>query len=551
MITLDGVNALTASHREWDRLERLSESIRRGTCRGVSGQMLRDVVVVGSGVAIKALQFIAQALEYDETAITATKLGLDTSGNSWGGATSRLLQKTTGIVSTQMTTPAYASSKPRKIHFLTTLDPLAASKLVAQLDAGSTMVITFALKGNEETELATQTIKTWLLRQLSSSSSSSSSSRRADSILSKHVLLVTGNSTIATSINKPESVFLIPEHSRCEAFISFSSATLLPMSIVYGWTICEQFLAGGHDLDCHFVETNPRHNLPVLLALTDVWNGALLGQASQGRVVTPFTQSMKGFPAFVAALEAQTCSGDSKSSSSPSGLSCSGLVLDGGGDSAYDRALYLSSKIQCSEILMVMNTQLKANSAMALGGQAVQMEDIYSLADALICSLFGHADELAFGRKEDGTAPPCKSFQQIKSPIFQPEQSVDAHSNHQPFDNGVAAPNQSDGNRPSTLLICGVLNAFALGQLIACSEHRAAVKAWIWDIDPFAKQAGHAMRAVRAEQLRHDLEKIYLLQEMGRGSEEHDEDDNVENSGGLNLSSKTLLGHYARVRGQP
>lgn len=96
MITLDGVNALTASHREWDRLERLSESIRRGTCRGVSGQMLRDVVVVGSGVAIKALQFIAQALEYDETAITATKLGLDTSGNSWGGATSRLLQKNYG-----------------------------------------------------------------------------------------------------------------------------------------------------------------------------------------------------------------------------------------------------------------------------------------------------------------------------------------------------------------------------------------------------------------------------------------------------------------------
>lgn len=549
MITLDGVNALTASHREWDRLERLSESIRRGTCRGVSGKMLRDVVVVGSGVAIQALQFIAQALEYDETATMATKFGLDnTSGNSWSGATSRLLQKTTGIVSTQMTTPTHASTKPRKIHFLTSLDPLAASKLVAQLDAGSTMVITFALNGNEETGLATHTLKTWLLRQLSSSSSASSF-RRADSILSKHVLFVTGNNTIAASINKPESVFLVPEHSRCEAFISFSSATLLPMSLVYGWSICEQFLAGGHDLDCHFVETNPRHNLPVLLALTDVWNSAFLGQASQGRLVTPFTQSMKGFPAFVAALEAQTCSGNGNSSSCPSGLSCSGLVLDGGSDSIYDGALYQSSKMHYSELVMVMNTQLKANTARTLGGQGGQMKDIYSLADALICSLFGHADELAFGKKEEGTISPYKNLRQFKSRNVSPGQSVDATGNHQGLDKTMETSNQSDGNRPSALLICGILDAFTLGQLIACSEHRAVVKAWVWGMDPFAKQAGHATRTTRAGHLRQDLEKICLLQQLGSGSEEIDEEDKDGNNGGLNLSSKTLLGHYARVRG--
>jgi glucose-6-phosphate isomerase len=223
MLTCDGVNALTAIHREWDRLERLSNSIRSGTWRGVSGQMIRNVVVVGRGVAIQALQFVQCALTHDETAIMASRFGLDPTvaandHNDWGG---RLLRRTTGNNST------HANVKPRKLYFLTSVDPLAAASLVSELDAASTMVISVALQGNEETGLATKTLKAWLLQQLASTQQS----KRVDSVLSKHMLLVTGNDTIATSINKPESVFLIPEHSRCEAFINFSAVTLLVSTV--------------------------------------------------------------------------------------------------------------------------------------------------------------------------------------------------------------------------------------------------------------------------------------------------------------------------------
>jgi glucose-6-phosphate isomerase len=227
MLTCDGVNALTAIHREWDRLERLSNSIRIGTWRGVSGQMIRSVVVVGRGVAIQALQFIEGALRHDETAIMASRFGLDPTGSAndpsdWGG---RLLRRTA-------TSTTHANVKPRKLYFLTSVDPLAAAALVSELDAASTMVISVALQGNEETGLATKTLKTWLLQQLASTQQS----KRVDSVLGKHMLLVTGNDTIATSINKPESVFLIPEHSRCEAFINFSAMTLL-VSIVLAYKV--------------------------------------------------------------------------------------------------------------------------------------------------------------------------------------------------------------------------------------------------------------------------------------------------------------------------
>ena len=319
------------------------------------------------------------------------------------------------------------------------------------------------------------------------------------------------------------------------------------MSIVFGWSICEQFLAGGHDLDCHFVETNPRHNLPVLLALTDVWNDAFLGASSSGRVVTPYTQSMKAFPAFVAALESQTCSGASNNNdknNNPHHLSCSSMVLDGGSDSAYDRALYQSSKIQNTELVMVMNTQLQANAGRNLGAQG--MDDVYDHADALICSLFGHADEMAFGGGKDSSmtaADQQHAYDNSNSSLPQPFNNQHHQDGHQHRWEGQTA-SSSEGNRPSSLLICGKLDAWACGQLIALSEHRAAVKARIWDIDPFAGDAGYTLKTSRTEQLREDLEKIYVAQEMGAESESDDE----QETEGLNLSTKTILGHYARVR---
>lgn len=241
MLTLDGVNALTAVHREWDRLERLSDSIRRGAWRGATGQMIRDVVVVGRGVSIQALKFVDLALSHDEGAMMARKFGLDgySSGLSdWSGATSRLLRRGLAGATTVGSSQAHASVQPRRLHFLSSVDPLAAAALAGDLDAGSTLVVSFALQGNEETGLATQSMKTWLLQQLaggsgSGQSTSAAPSKRVDSILSKHMLLVTGNDQIATSINKPESIFLLPEHSRCEAFISFSAATLLVSGTIH------------------------------------------------------------------------------------------------------------------------------------------------------------------------------------------------------------------------------------------------------------------------------------------------------------------------------
>ena len=546
MLAADGTNVLTGIHQEWHRIERLAEAVRRGQLRGGSGQMLRDIVVVGRGTAVAALQFVYSALQKDEQAVIATRFGL--APNESGGSRIRQFASLAGGQQHQ----SGHSAMGRRILFLTSLDPNAAAALTAELDAATTLVVSVALEGNEETGLITSALKNWLLKSLGSNGSVNRN--KTESILAKHMILITGNDRVATVINKPESVYLIPEHSRCEAFTSFSAATLLPLALVFGWSLVEEFLAGGHDMDTHFVETNPRHNLPVLLALEDVWNDAFLDATC--RVVMPFTQSLAGFPAFVGALEAQTCgrtpTTDTEmigSSTIPprnhSRPSCSSVVIDGKLDGSLDRSCYQSRKIINSELVTVVDNQVAFNAARSIGAQHGGMEAVHAAQDTLMCSFFSHADELAFGGENQ---PTPQLAAHSAEPAFSPAAaSVSPNSQRSFFAGGSSNNDLSKGNRPSVLLICAKLDAFTCGQLVALTEHRAAVKAHIWGIDPFVRDSGSSLRRERTDGLKSELEKLFTSPPTDNATEEEDDGDDGDEKH-LTFSTKTLLSHYARLR---
>ena len=192
--------------------------------------MITNVVVVGRGVAVAALQFVYLALLKDEQAVMASRFGMtqqqmkDTTVN--GGR--MRLSNLAGALNHHLAGGATASVKVgRRMKCLTTVDPIAAASVVADLDPASTLVISLALLGTEETGRATLMLKNWLLKGLTSTSSTSNTAKFVDSILAKHMILVTGNDRIAASIHKPESVYVVPVHARCEPFTSSTVATLL------------------------------------------------------------------------------------------------------------------------------------------------------------------------------------------------------------------------------------------------------------------------------------------------------------------------------------
>ena len=93
--------------------------------------------------------------------------------------------------------------------------------------------------------------------------------------------------------------------------------------------------------------------------------------------------------------------------------------------------------------------------------------------------------------------------------------------------------------------MCGKLDAFACGQLIALSEHRAVLKAKLWDMDPFVRDVGASIRSTRTDNINENLQIIQERLSAPGGSDE--EGKNL----GMSLSTRTLLVNYAnRVREQ-
>jgi hypothetical protein len=294
------------------------------------------------------------------------------------------------------------------------------------------------------------------------------------------MLLVTGSDRIFQG-SKPESVFLVPSFARCEPFATLSTMTLLPLAIVFGWTLVHDgILVGAHAMDTHMVESNPRHNLPLLLALVDLWNDAFL-PSTPGRLIQHFGESFSEYGSYVASLESQVCGSPSQPAFSKA--SC-GMVLTG--DNIYDRSLYQATTSVPTELVMTLDP------VVAVKRDGMSQDDIVQHHDALLCSMFGHADELA-----------------------------------------------SVANRPSTLLLCGRLNAYMCGQLIALAEHRALIKAKLWNMTPLFPTDIGTQHTARTDRLRDDLSQLLEKMAVGDGEEE------IENKEGINLSTASLLSNYA------
>jgi len=206
MFTADGTNALPAIHDEWARIELLANTIRAAKMRGVSGQPLRDVVVVGRGVSVLGLKFVYSALLQNQEAIEASRKGIieEFIAASW------TKRAAAAAISNNLETC-------RRMRFVACADPSLVQKAVEGLNPSSTIIITVALRENEDTDFATRYMAGWLCRELKG--------YKKEHIVSHHMFLVTGDQMLKQL--KPESTFLIPDHSRCEAFGSFTAATLL------------------------------------------------------------------------------------------------------------------------------------------------------------------------------------------------------------------------------------------------------------------------------------------------------------------------------------
>ena len=212
------------------------------------------------------------------------------------------------------------------------------------------------------------------------------------------------------------------------------SAIGLPVAIAIGANGFRDFLAGAHDMDEHFRIAPLERNLPVRLALIDVWYRNFHGFTS--RSIAPYHSALRRLPAYLQQLEMES-NGKRVDAAGEALPFATSPVLWGepgtNGQHAYFQMLHQGTDVVPVEFVAVKQPK----------------HDLAKHHDLLLANVVAQAQALMVGQLDAG--------------------------GHRHF----------PGNRPSTFLLLDELTPVSLGALIAMQEHRVFVSGAIWGINSF------------------------------------------------------------------
>ena len=230
------------------RFLQFAEDVRSGHWRGHTGKAIRTVVHIGIGGSHLGPALVCQAL---------------------------------------------APDADPEIRFLANIDGDAATRTLAGLDPATTLFIVVSKSFTTlETKTNAATARSWFIE------------RTCDpDAIPQHFVAVTANDAAAEE-------FGLPAANRFAMWdwvggrYSLWSSVGLPIAIALGRVGFEELLAGAYQVDRHFRTAALRRNLPVLLALLQVWNTNFLGAATHA--VLPYDRRLRLLPDYLQQLEMES-----------------------------------------------------------------------------------------------------------------------------------------------------------------------------------------------------------------------------------------------------
>jgi glucose-6-phosphate isomerase len=227
----------------------------------------------------------------------------------------------------------------------------------------------------------------------------------------------------------------------------------LPIAIALGAEGFRAFLRGAHEMDLHFLQAPPPHNLPLQLGLLDVWYRNFMGYAS--RSVAPYHQGLRRLPAYLQQLEMES-NGKSVDVEGQTLPFATSPVVWGepgtNGQHAYFQMLHQGTDVIPVEFIAVKQPT----------------HEIAGLHRKLLANCLAQSQALMLGKTADEAATE-------KPPTASADMAPEVIARHRTF----------PGNRPSTTFVLERLDPYALGALVAMYEHRVFTSAAVWGINAY------------------------------------------------------------------
>ena len=394
-LIVDGQDVVSDVHQTLARMEEFVKKIHAGQWRGFTGKPISQVVNIGVGGSDLGPLMVCEAL------------------NQFRPDDARDID----------------------LHFVSSMDGSQLANLLLELDAESTLfVLSSKSFGTIDTLANAATAIEWLQER---------SGLSRELVLKQHFIGVTAAPEKAISWGLAESN-LLKFWDWTGGRYSLWSAIGLPIALSVGMQGFKELLAGAHSMDKHFAEAPLTENLPVLLAMTGIWNTNF--QDIHAHAILPYDGRLAHLPAYLEQLEMES-NGKSVSGQGEavSHRTCPILWGEIGPNAqhAFYQLLHQGTERVMCDFIVPARRYVDREST---------LQDQHQLA---LANCLAQARVLALGDAAltDG----------IERPSWQ----------------------RYFGNQPSTVILLDELTPYNLGSLVALYEHKVYAQAVIWGINPF------------------------------------------------------------------
>lgn len=325
------------------------------------------------------------------------------------------------------------------VHFVANLDAADLAPLLLRLDPARTLfIIASKTFTTQETMQNAASARAWLTAAL------------GEAAVARHFVAVSTNlSAVAAFGIDTDNAFEFWDW--VGGRFSLWSAIGLPLALAVGMDNFRQLLAGGAAMDAHFFNTPIERNLPLTLALLELWNVNFLG--AETRALLPYSQSLALLPRYLQQLEMES-NGKHADRDGRSVTYASAPILWGeagtNGQHAFYQLIHQGGRLIPCEFIALIEPDFTLP-----GHHAKLLTHCFAQSEALM-----RGKTLAEATAELAAAvPPAPSF--------------------------IAPYKVFPGNQPSTTLLLPRLTPYTLGQLIALYEHKVFALGVLWNLNSF------------------------------------------------------------------
>lgn len=333
------------------------------------------------------------------------------------------------------------AGSPLEVRFVSNVDPFHLDEALSGLDPAETLVVivskTFT---TQETMANAQRALQWLENGLGKENAG------------QHMAAVSSNVAGASAMGiDPGRVFGFSDW--VGGRFSLWGPVGLSVALGSGANVFRELLAGARDMDRHFKDASADANVPLHMALIELWNVNVLGFSS--RVVLPYAQALKSWPAYLQQAEMESngksVGRDGKGvtwSTSPVVWGAAGT----NGQHAFHQLLHQGTELHPMDFV---------GFRLPMGGDA-------GMHKMLLANAVAQAEAFCEGRK-------LEEVQDEMRAAGASEQHIERVAPHRAF----------DGGRPSTFMLAEKLSAHAIGALIAAHEHKIFLEGLLWGVYSF------------------------------------------------------------------